>query len=117
MIACKYNRRTYTYQVKFAGRTCDKSNFLAMDSLELEGCIDISKQFGIDNPHGSLPNDIPRDKVVYNKTRRSKRWSSRLWLMAGVRYENEEMRRCRRTLRVLDKYSVPVRASFADKVA
>ena len=67
-----------------------------MDSLELEGCIDVLKQFDIDNPRGLLPNDSPRDKVVYNKTRRSKRWSGRLRLMVGVQYENEEMRRCRR---------------------
>ena len=45
VIARKYNRRAYTYQVKFTGRTSDKSNFLAMDSLELEGCIDVLKQF------------------------------------------------------------------------
>ena len=37
--------------------------------------------------------------------------------MARVKYENEEMRHFRKALRVLNKYSVPVRAAFADKVA
>ena len=117
VVARKYNRRTYTYQVKFTGRTGDKSKFLAMDSIELEGCIDMLKQFDIDNPRGSLPNDSPRDKVAYNKTQRSARWAGRLRRLVGVQHGNDEMRRERRILRISEKYSVPVRASFADKVA
>ena len=117
VVARKYNRRTYTYQVKFTGRTGDKSKFLSMDSIELEGCIDMLKQFDIDNPRGSLSNDSPRDKVAYNKTQRSARWVGRLRRIVGVQLGNDEMRRERRMLRISEKYSVPVRASFADKVA
>jgi len=117
VVARKYNRRTYTYQVKFTGRTGDKSKFLSMDSIELEGCIDMLKQFDIDNPRGSLSNDSPRDKVAYNKTQRSARWAGRLRRIVGVQLGNDEMRRERRILRISEKYSVQVRASFADKVA
>jgi hypothetical protein len=117
VVARKYNRRTYTYQVKFTGRTGDKSKFLAMDSIELEGCIDMLKHFDIDNPRGSLPNDSPRDKVAYNKTQRPARWAGRLRRIVGVQHDNDAMRRGRRTLRISEKYAVPVRASFADKVA
>jgi hypothetical protein len=46
-----------------------------MDSIELEGCIDMLKQFDVDNPRGSLQNDSPHDKVAYDKTQRSKRWT------------------------------------------
>ena len=116
VVARKFNRRTYTYQVKFTGRTGDKSKFLAMDSIELEGCIDMLKQFDIDHPRGSLANDSPRDKVAYNKTRRSARWTNRLRRMVGIQHDNYEMRKCRRICRISEKYSVPVRASFADTV-
>ena len=75
------------------------------------------KQFDIDNPRGSLSNDSPRDKVAYNKTQRSARWAGRLRRIVGVQLGNDEMRRERRMLRISEKYSVPVRASFADKVA
>jgi hypothetical protein len=88
-----------------------------MDSIELEGCIDMLKQFDIDNPRGSLPNDSPRDKVAYNKTQRPARWAGRLRRIVGVQHDNDAMRRGRRTLRISEKYAVPVRASFADKVA
>jgi hypothetical protein len=75
------------------------------------------KYFDVDNPRGSLQNDSPQDKIACNNTRRSKRWIGRLRVTACVQQGNEEMRRCRRILRISGKYSVPLRASFANKVA
>ena len=57
------------------------------------------------------------DKVAYNKTQRSAQWAGRLRRIVGVQHGNDEMRRGRCILRISEKYSVPVCASFADKVA
>ena len=58
VIAWNYNRRTYTYQVKFAERTRDKSKFLATDSTKLEGCVDMWKQFDLGDTRSSLHGSL-----------------------------------------------------------
>ena len=83
VVARRYNRRTYTYHVKFKGRTGDKSKCLAIDSLELQGCSTLLQEFDAQNPLGSLANDSPPDKVRFNKAQRSTRWKGRLRVTAG----------------------------------
>ena len=58
--------------------------------------------FALDQTRHS--NDSPHDKVAYIKTRRSARWTDRLRRMVGIHHENYEMRKCRRIVRISEKY-------------
>jgi len=116
VVSRRYNRRTYTYQVKFKGRTGDKSKFLAIDSLELQGCSTLLQEFDVKHPLGSLANDSPSDKVRFNKTQRSTRWKGRLRMTMDTSRDNAAARILRRTLQLGDKYAVVQKLSFANAV-
>ena len=116
VVSRRYNRRTYTYQVKFKGRTGDKSKFLAIDSLELQGCSTLLQEFDAKHPFGSLANDSPPDKVRFNKTQRSTRWSGRLRLVMDTCRDNAAGRLLRRASQLGAKYAVVPKLSFANAV-
>jgi hypothetical protein len=119
VVSRRYNRHTYTYQVKFKGRTGDKSKFLAIDSLELQGCSKLLQEFDAKHPFGSWANDSRPDKVRFNKTQRSTTgWSGRLRLVMDTCRDNDEHtgRLLRRASQLGDKYAVVPKLSFASAV-